>query len=131
MKSKEGLRNLFNVAIILGSAMMVMHACDYKKIEVDELDPGKIVSFSTEVVTIFNNNDNCTSCHRPGRTQPDLTTDNAYNSIVPRLVNLADPESSKIYDYPHPISSGHGYKKYNLEQASLVLAWIRQGAENN
>ena len=95
MISKEGLRNHFRYSIILVSAIMVIQACDYKKIEVDELDPDKIVSFSAEVVTIFNNSDNCTSCHRPGRTQPDLTTGNAYGSIVPGLVNLADPESSR------------------------------------
>jgi hypothetical protein len=106
----------------------VFISCEYEFIEIDEPDPDVTISFSEQIAPIFSNS-NCTGCHRPGATSPDLTAANAYNSIVPGLVDLDTPENSKIYSIPGP--SGSHIQKYNLAQAALILEWIRQGAENN
>ena len=111
------------------SGMMI--SCEYEFAEFDAIDPGKQVSFAVDIEPIFNSGNNCTSCHRAGSTSPDLTTGNAYQAIVPGLVNTGDPEASKIYSVPHPSSAGHGFKKYYQSQAGLVLSWIRQGAADN
>ncbi len=119
---------------LIGALLIIflaMTSCEYEFIETDTSDPSVTVKFSTEIIPIFNANNNCTACHKAGSQPPDLTTDRAYNSIVPSLVKLANPETSKIYTYPNPASSGHGFKKYTPAQASLVLNWIKQGAQNN
>lgn len=87
------------------------------------------VSFSAEVEPIFNDRD-CTGCHQTGQTKPDLTTGNAYNSIMSMgLVDTADAQSSIIYQRPLP-TGGH-YAKYTATDANTVLTWIVQGAMDN
>jgi hypothetical protein len=112
----------------------VMISCEYEFIEIAEPippNPEDTVSFANDVVPIFNTNNKCTSCHNTGGTQPDLTPANAYNSIVPALVVLDNPESSEIYQYPHLSSSMHTWKKYTDAEAQTVLIWIQQGAPDN
>lgn len=90
------------------------------------------VSFSAEILPIWNSNNNCTSCHKTGGTAPDLTTDNAYNAVNnSKYINSSTPEESAIYLVPHPDESGHSQKKYTTNQANTVLTWIKQGAQNN
>jgi hypothetical protein len=108
-----------------------LFSCQYETIEVDLPDPAEPVSFLSDIIPIFTSNNNCTACHDTGATAPDLTASNAFNSIVPALINTEDPQSSRIYQFPHPSSATHGFKKYTHLQAALVLAWIEQGAENN
>jgi len=111
--------------------LMGITSCEYEFIEIDELDPDIPVSFADDILPIFTTGNNCTVCHRTGSQAPDLTAGNAYNAIVPNLINSSEPEASIIYAYPSPATSTHGFKKYTQTQAALVLAWIRQGAENN
>lgn len=130
MRFQHGLKVILLAALIgLFSASMV--SCEYEFIEVEEVDINEPVSFSEDILPIFTSNDNCTACHKPGQTSPDLTPGAAYNSIVPNLINTTDPSTSKIYQYPNPSSATHGFKKYTQVQAGKVLAWITQGAENN
>ena len=84
------------------------------------------------MLPIFTEGDNCTSCHNTGGTPPDLSANNAYNSIISSgLVNTDDPQSSTIYDDVQPQTSTHSWKKYTTEESVLILTWITQGAENN
>ncbi|NLN95025.1 MAG: hypothetical protein GX128_02505 [Bacteroidales bacterium] len=110
--------------------LMFLPSCQYEFIEEDAPDPNKEYSFKDDILPIFEAK-SCTSCHRSGSTYPDLTPTNAYNSIVPNLVNLSNPESSKIYSYPHPATTTHGFQKYSTAQANIILEWIKQGAINN
>lgn len=116
------------LTIIFLCLLVAITSCQYEFIEIDEPDPNVPVKFSEDILPIFSAN-NCTACHRTGGTSPDLSMANAYNSIVPALINTSNPEASRIYTVPAP-SSSHG-ARYSLAQASLVLTWIRQGAENN
>lgn len=96
---------------------------------IDPTDPTvEDVSFSSEIAPIFTNLD-CIACHNTGGRAPDLTSANAYSSIVPSHVNLDNPEESEIYTMPSP--NGSHPKKYSEAQAALVLTWITQGAQNN
>lgn len=131
MTYKQRKRFLLSSIAAIFFTLVFLPGCEYETIEIDEPDPDVPVSFSNEIVPIFNNNNNCTACHGVGATPPDLTPANAYNSIVPALVDLDDPEASRIYAFPAPTSATHGFKKYTQTQAALVLTWIRQGAENN
>jgi len=89
------------------------------------------VKFSTQVVPIFSAGNKCTACHNTGGTAPDLTAANAFAQIVPDLVNLGTPASSKIYSFPAPATGTHSWKKYSAGEAAIILAWITEGAKDN
>jgi hypothetical protein len=128
---KKTITKCLGFIVVLMFLLMGITSCEYEFIEIDEPDPDIPVSFADDILPIFTAGNNCTVCHRTGSQSPDLTAGNAYNSIVPNLINSSEPESSIIYSYPSPLTSSHGFKKYTQTQAALVLAWIRQGAENN
>ncbi len=91
------------------------------------------VSFSNDVVPIFNKSCNISGCHSPGGKTPDLSIVNAYTSLSNGgYVNTSDPQSSILYLWmtgkkATPMPIGGINKDYN----ALVLAWIKQGAQNN
>ena len=121
------LQTLAVVTIII-----FVSSCQYKWIvepEIPPPDPEDTISFSQEVAPIFSQQ-GCTGCHNTGGQSPDLTADNAYNSITTNgLVDTDNPEQSIIYVYPHP--DGDHYEKYLSSQAAIVLVWIEQGALDN
>jgi hypothetical protein len=111
---------------------LFMNGCKYDFIMPVEVPPiTETVSFSTQVAPIFTTGSNCTSCHKTGGEAPDLTTANAYASIVPGLINTATPGQSLIYTFPAPATANHTWKKYTAGEAAIILAWITDGAKNN
>jgi hypothetical protein len=124
-------RLLFQTFAVL-TVIVLVSSCQYKWIvepEVPPPDPEDTISFSQQIVPIFSEQ-GCTGCHSTGGTAPDLTPDNAYNSITGMgLIDADSAENSKIYYYPHP--DGNHYNKYTSSQAALVLQWIEQGALDN
>jgi len=124
----SGILVLLSFCMIISGVLV---SCEYEFAEFEEVDPGQPVSFAADIEPIFNSGNNCTSCHRTGSTAPDLTTGNAYQAIVPGLINTDNPEASQIYSVPHPSSAGHGFRKYTQLQAGRVLSWIKQGAADN
>ena len=121
---------------LLGCAiiMLLVSSCTYKFVEPESaiVNPMDTVSFNQQILPIFNDNSNCTSCHKAGATSPDLTGPNAFNEINSKnLVDVNNAEQSKIYSYCEPSSTDHGWKKYTDSEAQLVLIWITQGALNN
>nr|WP_321407064.1 hypothetical protein [uncultured Carboxylicivirga sp.] len=111
------------------SSLCFLCNCQYEYVEIDLPNETVQVSFSDEILPIFDNN-SCTACHSNG-SLIDLRPDNAYSSIVPDLINEENPSLSLIYQYPNPTYTGHQYKKYTPYQAALVFNWIKQGAMNN
>lgn len=91
------------------------------------------VSFASDIVPIFNKSCNISGCHSPGGKTPDLSIVNAYASLSNGgYVNTSDPQSSVMYLWmtgkkATQMPVGGINKDYN----ALVLAWIKQGAQNN
>jgi len=93
----------------------------------------RAVSFSNDIIPIFNKSCNTSGCHNSGGIPPNLTAVVAFTSIlVGNHTNTGNPASSTLYLWmagkkgvPMPTSGIN--KDYN----SLVLAWIKQGAKNN
>ena len=120
----------FGITIAIFTLMLA--SCQYKFVVEPEPvppDPTDTISFSQRIVPIFSEQ-SCTGCHNTGGQQPDLSADNAYNSITAMgLVNTSDPADSRIYYYPLP--TGNHSTKYTSSQGALVLQWIEQGAHDN
>lgn len=91
------------------------------------------VSFSNDIIPIFNQSCNNPGCHNTGGAAPDLTAANAFQSLNSGgYISTASPENSELYAWmngernlPMPLSGPNS--SYN----ALVLAWIVQGANNN
>jgi hypothetical protein len=125
---------IFQLLIGLGLALFLA-SCEYEFIDSPPeppYNPADTVKFSEDILPIFNTNNYCTSCHKSGGTDPDLTEANAYNSIMSMgLVDLTTPENSKLYTFPKAGSPDHSWATYSNSQSEKVLNWIRQGAINN
>ncbi len=112
-----------------------MNSCQYDQYlpETEPIDTTVVVSFSEEIIPIFNESCNNSSCHAPGAIAPDLTPANAYSALINgNYINTDIPEESELYqwmigngDLPMPLTGPNS--AYN----TLVLTWITQGALDN
>jgi hypothetical protein len=93
----------------------------------------RTVSFTSDIAAIFNSSCNNSGCHSSGGIAPDLSAVNAYNSLSNGgYINTTDPQSSELYLWMTgkkgtPMPVGGVNKDFN----ALVIAWIKQGAQNN
>jgi hypothetical protein len=125
------------VGIILGisSVLFLLPGCYKDKTVL--FDTGaeitRPVTFSNDIIPIFSKSCALSGCHVTGGKTPDLTTANAYNSLkIGNYTNTSNPVSSVIYLWltgkkSTPMPVGGINKDYN----ALMLAWIKQGANNN
>ncbi len=129
------MRKLIEKLIGVVTIILVVSSCQYKFIvEPEPPPPGDTISFKNDLLPIWNDGDYCTACHTTGGQKPDLTPDNAYNSIMGMsgVVVTSDPPSSLIYLFPSPSNTkDHTWKKYKSGDDAIVLKWIEQGAKNN
>lgn len=130
------MNKIFKILLLVFVVGFLASGCKYDWIIPEEVpvidpdDPSQQISFSEEILPIFNSGNNCTACHN-GSQIPDLREDRAYTSLnSTRYINKTTPEESRIYTVPNPNLGSH-YKQYTATQAALVLAWIQQGAKNN
>jgi hypothetical protein len=118
-------RTIFLILILFS---LFLNGCKYDFILPEVVETpntgGQPISFATQVVPIFA--EKCIACHK---TQtPTMNADVAYSQLVPKYVNTASPESSKIYTVPN---SGTHYAKVSATQAAIILTWIKEGAKDN
>jgi hypothetical protein len=127
------LHNKIIIGFLAAFTMFLLTGCYKDKTVV--FDTGeeitRPVSFTADIIPIFNSSCNSSGCHSAGGKSPDLTTSNAYNSLT-NYINTGEPQSSELYLWmsgkkgaPMPLSG------VNKEFNALVLAWIKQGANNN
>lgn len=117
--------------IILLSGFVL--ACTYDTIAPEKVEVPENVSFSVDVIPIFDaepESCNSSGCHNTGGTPPDLTEDNAYNSLTFfGYVNTDDPEQSLLYK---KITVDGSMGKFATDQErAIILKWIEQGALDN
>jgi hypothetical protein len=123
------------VLILMGVSVLLLSGCYKDKTVV--FDTGeeitRPVSFANDIIPILNKSCNTSGCHTAGGIKPDLSVVNAYTALTNgNYMNTTAPESSSLYQWmagkrgvPMPTSGVN--KDYN----ALVLAWIKQGAQNN
>lgn len=92
------------------------------------------MSFANDILPIFSKNCALSGCHATGGHAPDLTTANAYASLITgSYVKANDPDNSVIMLWltgkkspVMPLGAGP-----NAEINAKIYAWIKQGAKNN
>ena len=115
--------------MIFAAAVSLLSACEYEWIEPDLPPIPDTVSFSADVMPIFNEGCNSGACHGTGGKVPDLSEGQAYNALMNGgYVDLNTPEASVIYTC---IKTGTMKPYAKTGDAEIILAWIEQGAENN
>lgn len=120
--------------ILLCGVFVVVPGC-YKDRTVPTNVPEitRTVTFSQDIIPIFDKSCNTSGCHSAGGQAPNLTESSAYSSLtIGGYINKDNPESSILYlkvsgqkGTPMPPSG------VNKDYAALILAWIKQGANNN
>lgn len=104
-------------------------SCEYESVEPVEVDPDTELSFKDDIIPIFNESCNSSGCHATGDWAPDLTPENAYESLFANgHVDTVTPENSVLYE---SMNSG-SMKTYSTpEDTQIILTWIEQGAKDN
>ena len=126
---KKTTMRLIKTLLLIVLAGFILVSCEYEWIQPEKKPIPETVSFSNDIIPIFNNGCNTSVCHGPGSKPPDLSPDNAYNSLMDGgYVDTTTPEASILYT-----SMKSGSMKFYTTPGDedLILAWIEQGAENN
>ena len=93
------------------------------------------VSYDTLIHPKFNASCAISGCHVPSAQTPDLTAANSFNNLWNYgLVDTAAPASSLLYE--HLTATGGQSQMPQVGPISPtmegeILAWIKQGAQNN
>ena len=91
------------------------------------------VTFANDIIPIFNKSCSLSGCHVNGGKAPDLSAANAWNSLkIGNYFNTADPANSVMMLWlTGKKSTQMPVGGMNKDINALVLAWIKQGANNN
>ena len=113
-------------------SFLFITSCEWEKYNPDLIEVEN-VSFSKDIIPIFNQSCNTIGCHSENGVAPDLSPVNAYQNLKDKnMIDLASPENSELYirmtdvKNPMPLSgilSGKTVK--------TILVWIEEGAQNN
>lgn len=128
------MKNLTNnlttvIAIVALAFTTLLSGCEYEFIEPEFIPIPTQVSFTTDIMPIFNTSCNMSGCHAAGAASPDLSPANAYASLMQgSFIDTENPATSLLYT---AMASGSMKTFSTPAQAALVLAWIEKGALNN
>jgi hypothetical protein len=120
----------------LAPAMLLVilnSGCKYDQVVPEIIEPPAEVTFSGDLLPIFNDGCNVSGCHSPGAVAPDLSPNNAYDALINGgYINLDFPEESELYRWVN----GEGSTTMPIsgtdpEIVAIVLKWIQDGALNN
>jgi len=128
MKTKLLIRMLFIAGLGFASFM----ACTYDEVLPPSLDPGDEISFSQDILPIFDRSCNGAGCHNGSGPPPDLRPANAYDALwTGGYILLETPEQSDLYLWMTDVKGPMPPLASNPTDNATVLQWITQGAENN
>ncbi len=131
-------RNKFKLIFaFIAASLLIITACvkDVTVTLTDNKEVTKKVSFSKDLVPLFVANCAISGCHVAEKQVPDLEKDVAYKSLMNlNLIDVGTPENSTLYKrltgkITPAMPAGKPTNPSNIN--NLVLAWIKQGANNN
>ncbi|HNQ61750.1 MAG TPA: hypothetical protein PKJ62_05120 [Bacteroidia bacterium] len=118
--------------------MTLLISCSYKKEQIKPVcDLPDVVSFSNDILPIFNANCGLSGCHSGSSPEGnlDLTTTNAYAQLTSGssgYVDTVNPELSVLIASMRSVSDPMP-PSGNLDDCNinLIMKWIGQSAPNN
>src|SRR5258708_24268464 len=111
---------------LLGGALA---SCTWEEIKPQKVKVPDSVKFSLNIIPIFTANCAKSGCHVKGFQAPDLSSQNAYTSLIfYGYVDTDFPDQSELY---LKITSGSMKDKATDADRALILKWIQQGALDN
>jgi hypothetical protein len=123
LKAQISLPVVIKALFLAGAALFA--SCEKYAYEVETIDPEEPVLFQTQIQPIFTNN--CVVCHK-GTRNPDLREGNSYADLSGGGYVTLPAESSRLYTK----ITGGSHVSYTIDtEKQLILAWIKQGAQNN
>lgn len=125
------MKKIVMIASLL-SVGFFLSGCYYDEVlEGDGIFPQN-VSFSSDVMPIFDLNCNTNGCHDAGPTHaPSLTRENAFNALIQgNFISTTIPTQSILYQ---EVAEGNMPPSGSLvsKDINIILAWINEGAKNN
>jgi len=123
-----------SIPIILFGLLIMIPSCKDDTYIVPTVVITTPVSFANNIQPILNNSCAVSGCHVPGAQAPDLSTGNAYNNLfLYGLIDTTTPNASVVY--LHLTANGYSLMppvgSLSPSQIGTVLAWIKQGGQNN
>ena len=116
--------------VIFGIIVLASTSCTYEELIKPKVDVPDSVSFSINIVPIFNARCNITGCHSKGSLPPNLSEGDAYTSLI--FFGYVDPEIPAEDNLLYNKITNGTMKQYAKDQdRALILAWIEQGALDN
>jgi hypothetical protein len=119
--------------LVVATAMIQLASCKYD--EILPPPPPDQVSFSGDIIPIFNQSCNMAGCHSGGAADfaPDLSAAHAYSALSDGgYIDTIMPENSLLYRWingqegvPMPPDGVNSF--YN----AIILKWMEQGAPDN
>lgn len=114
-------------------SLLIMNACEKDYLTPKKVDINFPVSFAENVVPILTEDCATPTCHVSGAQSPNLSASNAYDELTGLgYVDTTNAEESLLYKRiiatikPMPPAT-----KLSAEEIGYILAWIKQGAQNN
>lgn len=122
IKATRVLTILFMVGLLTG--------CVSDQVSPKEVLVPEEVSFSVDIIPIFDASCNTSGCHNSGGIPPDLTAGNAWNSLA--FFNYLDTVTSTNSLLWKKIDDGGSMEQYVTEtDKAFILQWIEQDAPDN
>ncbi len=111
---------------------LFLASCEWEEYKVSDTELSD-VSFSQDIMPIFNQSCNTAGCHDQTGFSPDLSPANAYQDLFDtNMIDLDNPAQSELYvrmidvQSPMPLDGILSESKTNK-----VLVWIEEGAKDN
>jgi len=125
--------HVLRIGVVSIAIMAFAVSCKYDEVLPIKPDPGVQVSFSEDIIPIFNASCNTSGCHNGSGPSPDLSMTAAYVSLWDGgYIDTIMPEASELYLWmsglnglPMPVEG------VNATYNATVLQWIIQGAQEN
>lgn len=124
---KRKIYKPIRIALLIAFSVLIS-ACYFDTIIPIEEEVVDNVSFSDDIQPLLNTV--CISCHNGTVTEPNLTKDQAYESLVSGgYINIDDPDESLLL---HKINNDHPYSgALSVSEINLIAEWIAEGGLDN
>ncbi|MEY3194401.1 MAG: hypothetical protein RIQ78_498 [Bacteroidota bacterium] len=98
-----------------------------------DLEITRAVSFASDVNPILQKSCSLSGCHSSNGIAPDLSADKAFLSLTTSdYLDINNPENSELYGFVSgKITPAMPIGGADPAISAMILAWIKQGAQNN